>query len=372
MGAAGDLPMEQKASVENFHVPLETLQTIVGEFGFTLVTQQLLTGGFSSSNFRCSLKNADDEVVELMLKVNNPDHSVEDIEFQVELLSQLQQRQFKTNYLHPTTDGKLMYIHRDEQGSVLYTSMLLDFVHGTPGDKLLAQHADNATNIEAILSSLGSSLAELHQCAPVLPKPRDFRCGFPVSNTGDLLNVGFHEEKLASELVADSDFVPFVNERLQKFRDLYSNLELPSGVIHGDGYLDNTIFETETLTLKALVDWEDACEGPFVLDLAVCAMAACFDQENTLMLDRLSYVLRGYCSARGSEMSPEETHAIPRLMWAAAMAVATWRFVNFNIDKPDSPEETKQTYKVMHQRVLVLEQTDFSATIDALDDFLVM
>ena len=59
-------------------------------------------------------------------------------------------------------------------------------------------------------------------------------------------------------------------------------------------------------------------------------------------------------------------------MWAAAMAVATWRFVNFNIDKPDSPEETKQTYKVMHQRVLVLEQTDFSATIDALDDFLVM
>ena len=48
--------MEQKASVENFHVPLETLQTIVGEFGFTLVTQQLLTGGFSSSNFRCSLK----------------------------------------------------------------------------------------------------------------------------------------------------------------------------------------------------------------------------------------------------------------------------------------------------------------------------
>ena len=54
------------------------------------------------------------------------------------------------------------------------------------------------------------------------------------------------------------------------------------------------------------------------------------------------------------------------------MAVATWRFVNFNIDKPNSPATAKKSYAVMQQRVLVLEQTDFSSTIDALDDFLIM
>ena len=64
--------MEQKASVENFHVPLETLQTIVGEFGFTLVTQQLLTGGFSSCNFRCSLKVRSDTA----LPVRRDPHAV--------------------------------------------------------------------------------------------------------------------------------------------------------------------------------------------------------------------------------------------------------------------------------------------------------
>ena len=321
--------MESKAAVENFHVSQETVASIVKQFGFELISQQLITGGFSGVNLKCELQppGCQEERRELLLKVNNPDHSVEDIEFQASLLTQLQQLKFRTNYLHPLQHAQVeagfplntapcwfVHVSTDQDGAVQHSSLLLDFVRGTPGDKLLAQHAADPAAVKAIMMSLGTTLAELHLCAPQIPEPgRDFRCGFPVSNTGDLLNVGFMEHKLESDAVAGNEFVGFILSRLQKFRDLYRDLEsLPTGVIHGDAYLDNTLYNSDTLRLEALVDWEDACEGPLVLDLAVAAMAACFTEENELVPDRLAYIFEGYCQLRGGLLSQAEVDAIPR------------------------------------------------------------
>lgn len=43
----------------------------------------------------------------------------------------------------------------------------------------------------------------------------------------------------------------------------------PEGLIHGDAFLDNALYHETEHTVAALVDWEDACRAPLVLDLAV-------------------------------------------------------------------------------------------------------
>ena len=48
------------------------------------------------------------------------------------------------------------------------------------------------------------------------------------------------------------------------------------------------------------------------------------------------------------------------------MAVASWRFVNFNIDKPDSPDSAKQSYVVMYHRIQVIERTNLSSICDSM------
>jgi hypothetical protein len=83
-----------------------------------------------------------------------------------------------------------------------HIALLLDFFEIVRGDKLTAQVTNSPAEVETILDGLGVALAELHQidstaaeekgCDPL----RDTRCGFPVSNTGDLLKPGFAEDLL--------------------------------------------------------------------------------------------------------------------------------------------------------------------------------
>ena len=56
--------------------------------------------------------------------------------------------------------------------------------------------------------------------------------------------------------------------RLARFRELFGRAGLPAGFIHGDGFLDNILCADDG-ALAALVDWEDSCVAPYVLDVAV-------------------------------------------------------------------------------------------------------
>jgi hypothetical protein len=58
-----------------------------------------------------------------------------------------------------------------------------------------------------------------------------------VSNTGDLLKPGFAEDQLKSERIAGNPFIPFLLERMGRFRTLYDEKTkgLPSGIIRLEG-----------------------------------------------------------------------------------------------------------------------------------------
>jgi len=183
---------------------------------------------------------------------------------------------------------------------------------------------------------------------------------------------------------ASHPFVAFLLPRLVRFRALYSECALPMGFIHGDGFLDNALFASNG-DLTALVDWEDSCIAPYVLDVAVCVSAACFTAENELQQHRCAHILRGYASRR--PLGEAETAALADFMWAGALACGFYRCAprasspvtepcprsdrmrshayaclpgrwrEFNVNRPESTSETKEAYLIMQRRCEKLEAT---------------
>ena len=116
------------------------------------------------------------------------------------------------------------------------------------------------------------------------------------------------------------------------------------------------MFNSESLEVAALVDWEDSCVAPYVVDVAVCLSACCFDKCNKLIETRFDAILRAYLATR--QISNEERSTIPDFMWAGALACGYYRLIEFHVRKPDSPASAKATFEIMRDRVEKMEQMD--------------
>ena len=95
----------------------------------------------------------------------------------------------------------------------------------------------------------------------------------------------------------------FQNKRLEnlikktnkkKFFIYFRNISLKlenNGIIHGDIFLDNVKFNDGKLS--GVYDFSEACEGDFLLDLAIIALSWCFD-KNRLNIEKLAILLINY------------------------------------------------------------------------------
>lgn len=251
-------------------------------------------------------------------------------------------------------------------------AMLLDFVEGgVSGSALLAKGEDQAP---AILRGLATALAQLHQVSwPGEPKMRDIRTGFPVCNTGDLLRGDELAGLEKDERFADHPVVAYARECFDWLQQLYreGQEDIPWGLIHGDGFLDNTLFregseEGGACRFLALIDWEDSCVGPLVLDLAISASACCFTAANELLRERLAVLLRAYMERR--PLSPAERAALPDFMAAGAFACAFYRFGEFNVRQPNSDDAAKDSWRLHLDRAKLLRVAEGGAraTVEAV------
>jgi homoserine kinase type II len=88
---------------------------------------------------------------------------------------------------------------------------------------------------------------------------------------------------------------------------------LPAGVVHGDLFPDNVLFDGERLV--ALLDFEQASDGAFAYDLAVSLCAWCYADD--FVPERARALRAGYEEVRPLEPAERE------LLWVEARAAAT-------------------------------------------------
>lgn len=130
----------------------------------------------------------------------------------------------------------------------------------------------------------------------------------------------------------------------------YLEGKLPKGVIHGDLFADNVLFRGEKLV--AMLDFEAACRGKFIFDIATAVNALCF-VDDAYSLDRFRDLLRGYESVR--TLSLAEWDAFPNELRYSSLRFTVTRLHDFFLQPTDSVRRDKD-FREFFDRLRVLRR----------------
>ena len=177
--------------------------------------------------------------------------------------------------------------------------------------RLPGRHVLNPTRAQ--VASIGRFLGRLHRVTQALdlalpPYPRDL-------------------DWLKDRLALCQPYLSYLSQDLM--HDVLCEVEsllgrhdverLPAGVIHGDLFRDNALFNA--LGLTGVLDFHHASRGFLIYDLAVAANDWCTQSDGSMDIDRLNALLRGYHGIRA--LAPAERCYFP--LFARYAALAFWQ-----------------------------------------------
>jgi homoserine kinase type II len=154
--------------------------------------------------------------------------------------------------------------------------------------------------------------------------------------------------------VTSESVLPFMNAADQAMlkdeiahQAAFRSCDLPRGVIHGDMFRDNVLFEGVELT--GLIDFYYACDDVLAYDLAITVNDWCVDQNGVLDEKRLRSVLSAYHAER--PLTSAEHEAWPTLLRAAALRF--WLSRLYDLHHPREGEITHAKDPEHFRRILV-------------------
>lgn len=192
----------------------------------------------------------------------------------------------------------------------------------------------------ALAHSVGQALASVHRAALgdlALPEGR-----FTLEALGARLQRVRASGR--SSLSSDVELLDGLIQQISRERDP----SLPTGLIHGDLFRDNVLVEGDRV--KALLDFESACRGPFVYDLIVTILAFCFGDD--LRLDLTKAMVLGYHGTRALES--RELRALETEARLACVRFAITRLTDFSLRVPEG-EAPVRDYRRFLERMRAVD-----------------
>ncbi len=270
-----------------------------------------IAGGFGNSNFKLTTTDG-----EFLLKICDEKDSTE-LDMQIALLQHLHEHAYPTVYPILTKDQKPLT--HETFGSV----MLYPFLKGGQ------PHPSPST-----LAQLGEALAKLHCIPPISGLPR-FAMGISQMTP-------FFKEVQGTEFAAH----PFVKSLKSQLESMEPQLtaSLPTGLLHGDLFLDNTLFDSDEMV--AILDFEEGCHDTLLIDVGMTIIGCCYTSQHQLNFKAAHRFLDAYNASR--PLIGSEWQSLDCFIHYAALSIAFWRFRQFNIRRPDV--HRANTYKEMITR----------------------
>ncbi len=222
------------------------------------------------------------------------------------LLLLLADYEFPTTRLRAPTNGGLATKYRDKP------VMVKHYIAGQVFKDL------NKT----MVSQVGVAMARLHQVPAPDFLPDKHAYGLHVFSRVIDRNINpAYESWLADQLAYLARSLP---------------CDLPRGLIHGDVFYDNVLFEGREL--RAIIDFEEACHYYKGFDLGMAIVGLCAE-GTTIALDKARALVHGYQQVQSLEESEKE--ALQLFVEYAATATSSWRFWKYQIDTPTAQKANK-------------------------------
>lgn len=253
----------------------------------------------------------------------------DEVAFETDLLRHLTAHHYPCVRLEPTTDGAVVGLVRDRFAVVMRRAA---------GEHVPARRWTPEQAWEA-----GRELGRLHVLG------EDF-AGLLANRYAPPRIAGGVDALVAEARQAGRDADPELWDALPLFESERAALaDLPAaneGVIHGDWFPDNLLFVGERLS--TVLDFEMACRGPFVLDLATALHACCYDDDFVRVRAR-SFV-EGYQSER--RLDPYECAALQPWARFSALRFMTTRVMDFHRSGLDERRLVQKDWRRFRDRLL--------------------
>ncbi|MGH7771228.1 MAG: homoserine kinase [Candidatus Binatia bacterium] len=212
----------------------------------------------------------------------------------------------------------------------------------------VSRYIDGADlSLEALTPShleiLGHALANLHLIGRGYKKGIDNRFGF-TKIVGIYRDVRRHlPPHLKNIIRVLDDEVTYLEN--------YLDNNLPKGIIHGDLFPDNVKFKGSRLA--GIIDFEAACRGKFIYDLATAVNALCY-VGGRYRIDRFEALITGYETLR--PLSLPEWDSFPNELRFSALRFTVTRIKDFYLRKIDENQRTYKDFKEFFDRLLILRR----------------
>lgn len=193
------------------------------------------------------------------------------------------------------------------------------------------------------LETIGRTLGELHVIGKGYKKGIDNRFSF--ERIADLYigvrgRLPAYFRKVTRTLEDEVDYLT-----------RYLEGKLPKGVIHGDLFADNLLFRGEKLT--AVLDFEAACRGKFIFDIATAVNALCF-ANGQYSLERFRHLMHGYESVR--TLSLAEWDAFPNELRYSSLRFTITRLHDFFLQPVDGHHRVNKDFREFFDRLRILRR----------------
>lgn len=255
-----------------------------------------LSLGISNSNYRVDLQN---ETV--LLKISNDKNQTQLAEEQT-ILMYLSEQGYPYS-LRPFQVQTGDYIYQCGK----YFGVLYPFVDGIPPGPS-----------DTTCAEVGQALARLHNLPHKAERLKALRSHQQVGY-GPHEILTYTESPLCPEDYKKA-FDNFFPDRLQAFL----SIPFATGVIHGDLYYDNTLFNNNHLS--SVLDFEQAGIGEYLLDLGISISGTCIEKGRIISPLVHSY-LKGYESIR--PLPALEKRHLDDAIILGLLSISLWRIKRF-------------------------------------------
>tara|TARA_B100001971_G_C18268036_1_gene596435 strand:+ start:11509 stop:12456 length:948 start_codon:yes stop_codon:yes gene_type:complete len=256
-----------------------------------------LSLGISNSNYKIQTERGEN----VILKVSNDKNKVELLEEQEILMLLKDYKKSLTPFL--TKNDELVYEYNGLHGVVFPLARGVNPI----GEKFE-------------LIEIGRELAELHNFTESNAKL--------FKDTRAHAKVGFDLEGIEKYMEYDhalADYKDYYKKLIDpKMIELWKKSKLNSGLIHGDLYSDNILFDGKEIS--KVLDFEQSGHGEYLLDLGICISGCCIDMKG-FSNKQMQFILEGYEGVR--KLSDTEKELLNTAVLLGFFDIALWRIKRF-------------------------------------------